>query len=203
MINFQKFVDLFPHMTPQEYKLSGAQIPSQIPGAPMHSSRIGMDSTNCVKFTFWMVAKAFNLTFTPDLLKAWMVGKTMSEVPGYGPYATKQLGIATDAPGRGMHLVQFFRNTKTMNGHSIFVVDRCPETDKILTLEAVGGSQNGAGWYQIGPFRDVLNPGPDWVDKVTQTWNGRLSTQEALHVVKLDVDPESIQSFLRGYCKKR
>ena len=96
-------------MTPQEYKLSGAQIPSQIPGAPMHSSRIGMDSTNCVKFTFWMVAKAFNLTFTPDLLKAWMVGKTMSEVPGYGPYATKQLGIATDAPGRGMHLVQFFR----------------------------------------------------------------------------------------------
>ena len=38
-IDFQKFVDLFPSMEKQTYTLSGAQTPSQIPGARMHASR--------------------------------------------------------------------------------------------------------------------------------------------------------------------
>lgn len=199
-IDFQKFVDLFPSMEKQTYTLSGAQTPSQIPGARMHASRIGMDTTNCVKFTFWMVAKAFDLTFTSDSLKAWMVTKDMVEVPGYGPWAAKELGVATDSPGEGMYLVQFFRNMRTKNGHSLFVVDHCKETDKILTLEAVGGKIDGAGWYEIGALRDVKNPGRDWRDKVTETWQSRLGKWPACHYVRLNVDPESIKAFLGGYC---
>jgi len=202
-IDFQKFVDLFPVMEKQTYTLSGAQIPSQIPGAPMHSSRIGMDTTNCVKFTFWMVAKAFDLTFTYDTMKAWMVGRDMVEVPGYGPLAAKKLNVATDSPGEGMYLVQFFRNVKTKNGHSLFVIDHCKKTDKILTLEAVGGTQNGAGWYEIGALRDIKNPGPDWRDKVNHTWQSRFGKWPAVHYTRLNVDPASIQAFLGGYCLDR
>ena len=160
-------------------------MPSQIPGASMHHSRIGSDTTNCVKFTFWMVAKAFDLTFTHDTMKAWMVGRDMVEVPGYGPWAAKKLGVATDSPGEGMYLVQFFRNMRTKNGHSLFVVDHCKQTDKILTLEAVGGKLNGAGWYEIGALRDVQS---------------RLGKWPACHYVRLNVDPASIKAFLGGYC---
>jgi hypothetical protein len=197
-IDFQRFVDLFPEVSKQKYKLSGAQCPSNPPGISL--KRIGYATNNCVLFTSWIISAAFDgVSFTKDQWSQWMVSSTVPNplpVPGYGPKVCLEWGIATTAPGEGVYLIQYF--TKT-GGHSMLVVDHDPETDKILTLESNSAFKlNGVGWADIGNLRDVPNPGSrkKWVKKVKQTWKSRFGDKVALHVVRLRVDPESIKKFL-------
>jgi hypothetical protein len=82
------------------------------------------------------------------------------------------------------------------SGHSVIVVQHDRKTDKILTLEA-SSTIDGAGWYEIGPLRDVYNPGPNWVKKVKQTWASRFGGVKALHVVRLNISVESIREWLQ------
>ncbi len=172
-------------MFPQVYKLSGAQCPSNPPG--MSLKRIGMETTNCVLFTAWLLSAAFPVTFTKDQWSMWMVSSSdtsaVPQVPGYGPRVIMEWGAGSAEPGEGPWLVQWFTST---GGHSIIVLADDPDTGKILTLEA-NDSINGAGWNQIGPLRDVPNPGADWPSKVTQTWSNRVYSKRAVHIVRLDI----------------
>lgn len=197
-IDFQRFVDLFPELSQQKYKLSGAQCPSNPPG--MILKRIGYETSNCVLFTSWIVSAAFEgVEFTKDQWSNWMVSKdtpAVLPVPGYGPRVCLDWGIATTSPGVGPYIVQYFTET---GGHSLIVVQHDLETDKILTIECNSvGKLNGVGWYEIGNLRDVPNPGKNWTNKVKQTWQSRFGSKVAVHVARLLIDPESIQKFLEG-----
>ena len=178
---FSDIAKLFPQMFPQVYKLSGAQCPSNPPG--MSLKRIGMETTNCVLFTSWLLSAAMPVTFTKDQWSLWMVSTTDTQVPGYGPRVIMEWGAGSPQPGEGPWLVQWFTST---GGHSIIVLADDPDTGKVLTLEA-NDSIDGAGWNQIGPLREVANPGINWADKVTQTWSNRIYSKRAVHIVSLNV----------------
>lgn len=194
-VDFRHVAKLFPQMFPQRYTLHDAQCPSNPPGVTLKN--IGDERTNCVQFTSWLLSYSFTgVRFSGDQWKLWMVSKTdqgnVPIVPNWGPKVVLEWGVATTAPERGAYLIQYFTST---GGHSLIVVDRDPETDKILTLEAIG-ALDGAGWGQIGPLRDVLNPGLDWPEKVTQTWESRFGSKIAVHMARLEIDPGSIQDWL-------
>jgi len=197
-IDFQRVADLFPQMLSQKYTLHDAQCPSNPPGVRLKN--IGDERTNCVQFTAWLLAYAFDgVAFSGDQWSRWMVGGDLQgkppTVPNWGPKVVLDWGCATTEPGKGAYLIQSFTFS---GGHSYLVIDHDEETGKILTLEATSVSKlNGAGWAQIGNLRDVLNPGPNWKDKVTQTWEGRVQDPNvAVHRVRLAIDPESIQAWL-------
>lgn len=193
-IKFSEVVALFPQMFPQVYKLSGAQCPSNPPG--MSLKRIGMETTNCVLFTAWLLSAAMPVTFTKDQWSMWMVSASdtsaVPQVPGYGPRVIMEWGAGSPAPGEGPWLVQWFTNT---GGHSIIVLADDPDTGKILTLEA-NDSIDGAGWNQIGPLRDVPHPGSNWAEKVTQTWGNRVYSKRAVHIVGLNIT--GVQEWLES-----
>ena len=188
--NFSEVAKLFPQMFPQVYKLSGAQCPSNPPGVSL--KRIGMETTNCVLFTSWLLSAAMPVTFTKDQWSLWMVSTTDTQVPGYGPRVIMEWGAGSPQPSEGPWLVQWFTDS---GGHSIIVLDEDLATGKVLTLEA-NDSINGAGWNQIGPLRDVVNPGPNWADKVTQTWSNRVYSKRAVHIVSLDIT--GVQEWLES-----
>jgi hypothetical protein len=175
------------YCTEQKYKLSGAQCPTNPPG--MKLRRIGYESSNCVLFTGWLLSNCFpGVTFSADAWRGWMNSSSNSftkRVPGYGPAVAVDWGIATPEPSsEGPWLLQTFTNR---GGHSYIVLDHDEETGKILTLEANAWC-NGIGWNQIGALRDVFNPGPNWADKVTQTWQNRVyGPNVAVHCVKLNI----------------
>jgi len=196
-IDFQRVADLFPQMLPQKYKLSGAQCPSNPPGMSLRN--IGDEWTNCVQFTAWLLAWAFEgVSFSKDQWSRWMVGGDLAGnppiVPNWGPKVVIDWGVATSSPGNGAYLLQYFTST---GGHSLIVLAHDKQTDKILTLESVGGI-DGAGWGQIGPLRNVINPGPNWMDKVTQTWASRIEPKVAVHMARLAICPDSIQKWLEN-----
>ena len=184
-VSFSEVAELFPQMFPQVYKLSGAQCPSNPPGVSL--KRIGSETTNCVLFTSWLLSAAFPVTLTKDQWSLWMVSKTDSnpvqQVPSYGPRVVLEWGAGSPEPGQGPWLVQWFTNS---GGHSIIVLADDSETGKILTLEA-NDSIDGAGWNQIGPLREIQNPGPRWMDGVTQTWANRVYSKRAVHIVSLAI----------------
>ncbi len=197
-ISFFDIARLLPEMYPQTYVLKGAQCPSNPPG--MALKNIGKETTNCVQFTAWLLSYAFaGVKFTKAQWSKWMVSGDYEGsppvAPNWGPRVILEWGCGTTEPGRGAYLVQTF--TKT-GGHSYIVVAHDKETGRILTLEATNAHKvNGAGWAQIGNLRDIPNPGPDWKDKVTQTWKSRIQDPNvAVHVVRLNIDPQSIQDWL-------
>ncbi len=180
-VSFSDVAKFFPQMFPQVYKLSGAQCPSNPPG--MSLKRIGSETTNCVLFTAWLLSAALPVTFTKEQWSLWMVSTTDSRVPSYGPRVIMDWNAGSPTPGGGPWLVQWFTSS---GGHSLIVLDEDPDTGKILTLEA-NDSINGAGWNQIGPLREVANPGINWKDKVTQTWSNRVYSKRAVHIVRLAI----------------
>ena len=196
-IDFRKVAALFPEMMPQKYRLHDAQCPSNPPGMSLRN--IGDDWTNCVQFTSWLLAYAFEgVEFVGNQWKLWMVGGDLQGkppvVPNWGPRVILEWGCGTTSPGEGAYLIQYFTES---GGHSMIVVAHDPETDKILTLESNSAyGLDGCGWGDIGPLRDIPNPGPRWMDKVTQTWESRLGQKVAVHRVRLSIDPESITTWL-------
>jgi hypothetical protein len=190
-IDFQIVADLLPQMYPQKYQLKGAQCPSNPPGV---SVSIGQDVTNCVFFTSWLLSLSFTgVSFTQTQWKRWMVAMgDDDQIPNWSPRVALEWEIATTSPGRGAYLVQYF--TKT-TGHSLIVLDQDEKSGRILTLEAVG-SLDGAGWGQIGPLRDIHNPGLNWAKKCNQTWKNRIESKVAVHMSRLLIDPDSIQKWL-------
>ena len=196
-ISFLSLVSLFPQMLPQTYVLKGAQCPSNPPGVSLKADRIGMERTNCVQFTAWLLGNAFfGVSFTSRQWKLWMVSGDYQGnppvVPNWGPRVVMEWGVGTTSPGFSPMLVQSFTQT---GGHSWIVVDYCPESSKILTLEA-NGTIDGAGWNQIGPLRECENPGLNWKDQVSQTWKSRVETNVAVHIARLAIDPQSVQDWL-------
>ena len=194
-IDFARVADLFPQMMKQKYRLSDAQCPSNPPGMSLRG--IGSEWTNCVQFTAWLLSMSFDgVKFTKDQWRKWMVSGdyegTPPVVPNWGPRVILEWGCGTTSPGKGAYLVQYF--TKR-GGHSLIVLDHDEESDRMLTLEAVG-SLEGAGWGDLGALRDVPNPGLKWATKVRQTWSGRFNDKVAVHMVRLAIDPESIQRWL-------
>jgi len=197
-IDFKQVAALFPEMLTQKYTLHDAQCPSNPPG--MRLKNIGKERTNCVQFTSWLLSYSFaGVSFGGNQWSRWMVGGDLQGkppiVPNWGPKVILEWGCGTTEPGKGAYLIQSFTSS---GGHSYIVVDHDEETGKILTLEATNVSKlNGAGWAQIGNLRDCLNPGLDWKDKVTQTWESRVQNPNvAVHVVRLAIDPDSIQAWL-------
>lgn len=199
-ISFSDVAELFPQMYPQTYTLHGAQCPSNPPG--MSLKNIGNDTTNCVQFSAWLLSYAFEgVRFTKTQWSKWMVSGDLQGkppvVPNWGPRVVLEWGRGTTEPGKGAYLIQSFTSG---GGHSYLVIDHDEESGKILTLEATSAlNLNGAGWAQIGNLRDVHNPGPDWKDKVTQTWESRIQRPNvAVHMVRLAIDPQSIQEWLEN-----
>ena len=195
-IDWKELVSLLPEFLEQKYQLSQAQCPSNPPGVTL--KRLGYETTNCVQFTAWLLSSSFpSAMFRGDQWSEWMVSGSVpsgvTPVPGYGPRVVMEWGYATTAPGKGPWLVQYFTGT---TGHSLIIVAHDPKTDKILTLEAVG-SLGGVGWGELGALRDTFNPGPSWVERVTQTWSSRLGSKVAVHVVQLAISSESVQNWLQ------
>jgi len=186
---------LFPQCLTQKYVLSGAQAPSNPPG--MKLRRIGQEKSNCVLFTSWLISNAFEgVQFSRNDWRLWMcsgdaIGR--DRVPGFGPRVCMDWGITKNGPvGNGPWLVQTFTQR---GGHSYIVLDHDEATGKILTLES-NAWINGNGWHQIGPLRDVLNPGPDWADEVRQTWDNRIyGPNVAVHIVPLKI--EGVRDWLK------
>lgn len=198
-ISFQTVADLFPQMEKQKYTLHNAQCPSNPLGMKLRN--IGEEKTNCVQFTAWLLSHAFQATFSRTQWKRWMVSGSLQGsppvVPNWGPKVILEWGCGTTAPGKGAYLVQSF--TKS-GGHSYIIVDYDEKTGKILTLEATQVAKlDGAGWREIGNLRDVHNPGIQWADKVTQTWDSRVQDPNvAVHIARLSIDPDTIQDWLKG-----
>ncbi len=196
-VDFHHVAKLFPQMMPQKYRLHDAQCPSNPPGVRLNY--IGDEWTNCVQFTSWLLAYSFSgVQFSGNQWSRWMVGGDLQGkppiVPNWGPKVVLEWGAGTTAPERGAYLIQYFTSS---GGHSLIVVDRDPETDKILTLESNSGyGLNGAGWGEIGNLRDTLNPGLNWPEEVSQTWESRFGPKVAVHMVRLAICPDSIQSWL-------
>lgn len=184
-----KVASLLHQLKPQKYLLSGAQCPSNPPGISLRN--IGDSTTNCCTMTGWLLGWAFpGVSFTSKQWSLWMVSTTDSgnvpTLPNWGPRVALEWGAATTAPGDGPCLIQYF--TDSGGGHSLIVLDYDPDTDKILTLEANNAyGLDGAGWGDIGNLRDVFNPGPDWMDSVSQTWTGRIQSKAAVHVARLNL----------------
>ena len=196
LVEWSDVVELLPQMLPQQYQLSKAQCPSQPIGVSV--KRIGQQTTNCVLFTAWVLCHAFKKPFSSSQWKSWMVSEEPSgvpQVPGYGPRVVMDWDCGTTEFKGGPWLVQYFTNT---GGHSMLVVAHHEETGKILTLESNSSfGLNGCGWGDIGNLRDCFNPGPNWHEKVTQTWASRLDSKRAVHVVQLDISSASVSSWLQ------
>ena len=156
----------------------------------MRLKRIGTETSNCVLFTSWFLSNAFEgVKFDYNSWKKWMCSssaKGVPQTPGYGPRVAMDWGIARKAPiGRGPWLIQTFTQN---GGHSYIVLDHDPKTGKILTLESNAWC-NGVGWNQIGPLRECLNPGPNWMDKVTQTWQSRVfGPNVSVHMTEIRIE---------------
>lgn len=199
-VSFQTMADLFPGVLQQTYRLKGGQTPEQPNGVRLQANRVGNDSINCTQFTTWIVSKAFGALWNKDQWARWQVSSRAAQtnqVPNFGPRVAMEWGIGSTRPGKGPWLIQYFTNPKTFAGHSMLVIDHDEATDRILTLEAnsVYGL-DGVGWAEIGNLRDVPNPGPRWMDNVSQTWASRLETKPAVHLVQLLIDSDSIQAWL-------
>ncbi len=199
--SFEDMVFFFPEALYQTYKLVDAQTPAQPRGVSLKSHLVGKQTINCTQFTTWIVSSTFNTRFTSSQWASWQISADAAEtgqVPNFGPRVALEWGIASTRPGEeGPWLVQYFSDPKTFKGHSLLVVAWDKETDKILTLEANKAyGLNGVGWGEIGNLRDVMCPGPDWTDKVTQTWESRLGSKPALHIAQLSMEPNSIQGWL-------
>jgi hypothetical protein len=198
-VEFSKVAELFPYLFPQTYVLSGAQCPSNPPGISL--KRIGQETSNCVLFTAWLLSTAFHnvypsIKFVGDQWSKWMVsGKAPTGVapaPDYGPKVIMEWGMGKPQPSApGPWLVQTFSET---GGHSYIVLADDP-SGKILTLES-NASLNGCGWNQIGPLREIENPGPNWADKVTQTWANRIYSNRAVHICSLNIT--GVQEWLES-----
>ena len=194
-VDWSKSTSFLNKMLTQKYQLSGAQCPSQPLGISV--KRIGGETTNCVLFTAWFLCHMFDRPFSGDQWSEWMVSSGVDNYhsPAYGPRVCMDWGVATTAPSEGPWLVQYFTDS---GGHSMIVLCHDIETDKILTLESNSGfSLDGCGWGDIGNLRQVFNPGPNWKEKVTQTWASRIDSKRAVHVVSLDISAESIRSWLQ------
>tara|TARA_R110000824_G_scaffold93519_8_gene226115 strand:- start:80 stop:904 length:825 start_codon:yes stop_codon:yes gene_type:complete len=180
----------FPAMLSQTYSLHDAQCPSNPPGLQLRN--IGASTTNCVQFLGWLLPVAFNkaypsIRFSGDQWKHWMVAASPTDtVPNWSPRVLLEWGVGTTAPGPGPWLVQMFSIGNA--GHNVLVLAHDAETDKILTLEATNVAKlDGAGFYEIGNLRDIINPGPDWPSKVTQTWQSRFGSMQAIHVCRVSI----------------
>ena len=199
-IQFQVMADLFPRVLQQKYRLKGGQTPDQPNGVRLRADRVGDDSINCTQFTTWIISQAFGTVWSSDQWSRWQVSSRAAhtdQVPNFGPRVAMEWGIGSTRPGKGPWLIQYFTNPKTFAGHSMLVIDHDETTDRILTLEANSAcGLDGVGWAEIGNLRDVLNPGKDWAEKVTQTWASRLESKPAVHLARLLVDSESIQTWL-------
>jgi|TARA_R110000824_G_scaffold21548_1_gene80451 hypothetical protein len=206
-IDFKVLADLFPQVTKQKYLMKGGQTPCQPKGVRLKTDRVGDETINCTQFTTWIISQAFDTTWTLDQWSCWQVGSKAAEteqVPNFGPRVTMEWGIGSTHPGPGPWLVQYFTNPKTFAGHSMLVIAHDEKTDKILTLEANRSyGLDGAGWAEIGNLRDVINPGPNWMDKVSQTWESRLGSKPALHITQLSIDPKSIIRWLDPVVEKK
>jgi hypothetical protein len=196
-VSFKDVAKLFPDLMSQRYLLSGAQCPSNPPGVSLR--RLGQETSNCVLFTAWLLSMAFNkqhpsVRFSGDQWSDWMVSKTpdVETIPGYGPKVVVEWGMGKPQPSsKGPWLVQWFTGT---GGHSLIVLADDPSS-KILTLES-NDSIDGCGWNQIGPLREIENPGPNWADKVTQTWANRIYSKRAVHIVSLNI--EGVREWLEN-----
>ena len=197
-ITMADLVALFPTVSKQTYRLKGGQTPGQPNGVRLSARVVGSDSINCTQFTTWIVSQAFETRWTSDQWARWQntgVQKKIGKIPDYGSRVVLDWGIATTAPVRGVWLVQYL--TKT-GGHSMLIVDHDPETDKILTLEANSYyGLDGVGWAEIGNLRAVPNPGPNWKDRVSQTWKSRIDSKFGIHAARLNVDAKSVQDWLQ------
>lgn len=197
-IQMSDFAALFPEVSDQRYSLKHGQTPSQPNGVRLSSRVVGKETINCTQFTTWIVSRAFNTRWTSDQWARWQnTGrqKKIAQIPDYGPRVALDWGIATTAPVRGVWLVQYF--TKT-GGHSLIIVDHDPETDRILTLEANSYyGLDGVGWADIGNLRDIANPGPNWKDRVSQTWKSRIDSKVGIHAARLNIDAKSVQEWLQ------
>ncbi len=206
-IDFKLLVDLFPRVTKQKYLMKGGQTPCQPKGVSLKADRVGDETINCTQFTTWIISQAFETTWTPDQWSCWQVSGKAAEtgqVPNFGPRVTMEWGIGSTHPGSGPWLVQYFTNPKTFAGHSMLIIAHDKETDKILTLEANRSyGLDGVGGAEIGNLRDVINPGPNWMDKVSQTWTSRLGGKPALHITQLSIEPESIDAWLNSESNKK
>ena len=81
----------------------------------------------------------------------------------------------------------------------MIVLQHDRKTDKILTLESNSAYKlDGVGWADIGNLRDFPNPGRNWTKKVKQTWQSRFGGKVSVHIVRLKIDPKSIEKFLKG-----
>jgi len=198
-IEMQAIVDLFSQVSEQTYKLVGAQTPVQPNGIRLNSSVVGDETINCTQFTTFMVSQAFKTKWTSDQWARWQnTGrqKKTLDVPNYGPRVALDWGVATTSPGKGPLLIQYFTAT---GGHSLIVLVHDEKSDKILTLESNSYyGIDGVGWAGIGNLRDVPNPGANWMDKTTQTWESRIQGKLAVHSVRLHIDSNSIQEWLES-----
>jgi len=204
-ITFEQYANVLTQMIPQTYVLSGAQCPANPPGVSLKN--IGSKTTNCVQFLAYTLSTAFNrwypsIEFRGNQWSLWMCSGDNTGnppiVPNWSPRVMMEWGVGFDSPGDGPILVQYFSKS---GGHNLLVVDYCPETDKILTLEANSAyGLNGAGWAQIGNLRDVFNPGPNWQDKVTQTWESRFGSMVAVHQCRLSIT--GVQDWLKKETNK-
>ena len=191
-ITFSQLASFFSDMLPQTYTLHGAECPSDPPGVSLKN--LGSSTTNCVQFLGYILSTAFNkwhpsVKFSGNQWKLWMCSGDNTAnppiVPNWSPRVMMEWDVGFTSPGPGPILVQYFTET---SGHNVLVVRHCQETDKILTLEATNVSKlNGAGWREIGNLRDVLNPGPNWRDHVSQTWESRFGSTVALHQCRLAI----------------
>ncbi len=190
-VSMSQVSNLFSNFMTQTYQLSGAQCPSNPPGVSL--KRIGTETTNCVLFTSWLLSAAFEgVRFTGDQWSKWMVSTSDDgSIPNWGPSVAVDWGTGSPQPGKGPWLVQWFTSS---GGHSLIVLAE-NEDGKILTLEA-NDSIDGAGWNDIGPLREVLNPGPDWASKVTQTWTNRIYSKRAVHIASLNIT--GVQEWLES-----
>jgi len=161
----------------------------------------GDKRTNCTWLTAYLLGTAFDVDFTlDDAWARWQITRGEDhDYQGYAPGVMAEQGFGELLPAGsvpdGVCLVQ------TMgvwpHGHSRLVLDRCPRTDKVLTLESNSGyGLNGLGFAGLGNIRSVN--AADWRNRPVPKWADIVKGQREVIVTRLNIDQGSVRDWVDG-----
>jgi hypothetical protein len=180
-----------PKLTPSMRKAIGSKA----------STYEGKKRTNCTWFTAYFIGTGMDVDFTENAAWVrWQIAKGENyDYRGYGPGVCADQGLGTlckpgAKPTGGVFLIQTLGTWPY--GHSWIVLDHCPGTDRILTLESntAGSGLDGVGFGGLGPIRTTN--AANWQQRTTMQWTKRTKSAREVHMTKLNIDHASVRAWI-------
>ena len=200
-LDWSAFVPLLSPAMAATYTMPG-QMPEFPSGISLPTSYRGTERTNCTLFTAYLLGCGFGATFREDEWTRWQISAGQNYAyDGYGPGVCADWGVAemrpcSTIPRNGVYLLQTLQGWPS--GHSWIILDYDDASGKILTLESntPGTGLNGVGFLDLGPIRSTN--AHDWKNRVTTTWEKRISKATEISMARLNIDHDSVRSWIES-----